>query len=105
MENESKKIKLPINLGMRVSKILQEKHNIPTRTNNFGILDFSFTEEELRNIDGDPDELSLFSCIVLANIYWKSDCKMLCVKNMHFGIDNGNNEKVENIKPFVSYFS
>lgn len=47
MENESKKIKLPINLGMRVSKILQEKHNIPTRTNNFGILDFSFTEEEL----------------------------------------------------------
>ena len=64
-----------------------------------------FTEEELRNIDGDPDELSLFSCIVLANIYWKSDCKMLCIKNMHLGIDNGNNEKVENIKPFVSYFS
>ena len=64
-----------------------------------------FTVEELRNIDGNPDELSLFSCIVLANIYWKSDCKMLCVKNMHFGIDNGNNEKVENIKPFVSYFS
>lgn len=47
MENESKKIKLPINLGCRVSKILQEKHNIPTRKNNFGMLDFSFTEDEL----------------------------------------------------------
>ena len=64
-----------------------------------------FTEEKLRNMDGDPDELSLFSCIVLANIYWKSDCKMLCIKNMHFGVDNGNTEQVEKIKPFVSYFS
>ena len=57
------------------------------------------------NIDGDPNELSLFSCIVLANIYWKSNSKMMCIKNMHFGVNNGNTEQVEKIKPFVSYFS
>lgn len=63
------------------------------------------SEEELKNIDGDPNELSLFSCIVLANIYWKPNSKMMCIKNMHFGRDNGNTEKVDNIKPFMTYFS
>lgn len=62
-------------------------------------------ENELQNIDGDPNELSLFSCIVLANIHWKLNGKMMCIKNMHFGRDNGNNEKVDDIKPFMSYFS
>lgn len=63
------------------------------------------SEEELKNIDGDPNELSLFSCIVLSNIYWKPYSKMMCIKNMHFGRDNGNTEKVDNIKPFMTYFS
>ena len=62
-------------------------------------------EDELKNIDGDPNELSLFSCIVLANIYWKPNSKMMCIKNMHFGVNNGNTEQVEKVKPFVSYFS
>ena len=57
------------------------------------------------NIDGDPNELSLFSCVVLANIHWIPSAKVLCIKNMHFGRDNGNNEKVENIKSFRSYFT
>lgn len=79
------------NIGLGLQKIVKNKSLL--------------TEDEFKNIDGDPNELSLFSCIVLANIYWKSDCKMLCVKYMHFGIDNGNTEQVEKIKPFVSYFS
>lgn len=62
------------------------------------------SSNELKNIDGDPNELSLFSCIVLANIHWKPNSRMMCVKNMHFGRDNGNTEQVENVKPFVSYF-
>ena len=61
-------------------------------------------EKEFENIDGDPNELSLFSCVVLANIHWIPSAKVLCIKNMHFGRDNGNNEKVENIKSFMSYF-
>ena len=79
------------NIGLGLQKIVKNKSLL--------------TEDEFKNIDGDPNELSLFSCIVLANIYWKSDCKMLCVKYMHLGIDNGNTEQVEKIKPFVSYFS
>ena len=63
------------------------------------------TEDELKNIDGDPNELSLFSCIVVANIYWKPNSKMMCIKNMHFGVNNGNTEQVEKIKPFMSYFT
>lgn len=63
------------------------------------------TEDELKNIDGDPNELSLFSCVVLANIHWIPSAKVLCIKYMHFGRDNGNNEKVENIKSFKSYFT
>ena len=62
-------------------------------------------EKEFENIDGDPNELSLFSCVVLANIHWIPSAKVLCIKNMHFGRDNGNNEKVENIKSFRSYFT
>lgn len=62
-------------------------------------------ENEFENIDGDPNELSLFSCVVLANIHWIPSAKVLCIKNMHFGRDNGNNEKVENIKSFMSYFT
>lgn len=62
-------------------------------------------EKEFENIDGDPNELSLFSCVVLANIHWIPSAKVLCIKYMHFGRDNGNNEKVENIKSFKSYFT
>ena len=62
-------------------------------------------EDELNNIDGNPNELSLLSCIVLANVHWNLDDKILCIKNMHFGRDNGNTEQVENVKPFMSYFS
>lgn len=40
-------IKLPIDLGMRVSKILNEEHNIQSRKNNLGLISFEFTQEEL----------------------------------------------------------
>lgn len=79
------------NIGLGLQKIVKNKSLL--------------TEYEIKNIDGDPNELSLFSCIVLANIYWESECKMLCIKYMHFGIDNGNTEQVEKTKSFVSYFS
>jgi hypothetical protein len=79
------------NIGLGLQKIVKNKSLL--------------TEDELKNIDGDPNELSLFSCIVLANIYWKPNSKMMCIKNMHFGVNNGNTEQVEKIKPFVSYFS
>ena len=47
MENKSKKIELPISLGLLISKILREKHNIQPRRNSIGLLDLSFTEQEL----------------------------------------------------------
>lgn len=37
-------------------------------------------EKEFENIDGDPNELSLFSCVVLANIHWIPSAKVLCIK-------------------------
>lgn len=79
------------NIGLGLQKIVKNKSLL--------------TEDELKNIDGDPNELSLFSCIVLANIYWKPNSKMMCIKNMHFGVNNGNTEQVEKIKPFMSYFT
>lgn len=86
-------------------EIIEEQYNIGLGLQKIVKNNSLLTEDEFKNIDGDPDELSLFSCVVLANIFWKSDCKILCVKYMHFGIDNGNTEQVEKIKPFVSYFS
>jgi len=50
MENESKKIKLPIGLGLEVGKILQQKYNILPRRNSAGLLENTFTEEELKLI-------------------------------------------------------
>ena len=47
MENESQKIKLPTSLGLQISKLLREKHNIQPRKDRMGLLDFSFTEQEL----------------------------------------------------------
>lgn len=86
-------------------EIIEEQYNIGLGLQKIVKNKSLLTEDEFKNIDGDPNELSLFSCVVLANIFWKSDCKILCVKYMHFGIDNGNTEQVEKIKPFVSYFS
>lgn len=86
-------------------EIIEEQYNIGLGLQKIIKNNSLLTEDEFKNIDGDPNELSLFSCVVLANIFWKSDCKILCVKYMHFGIDNGNTEQVEKIKPFVSYFS
>lgn len=86
-------------------EIIEEQYNIGLGLQKIVKNNSLLTEDEFKNIDGDPNELSLFSCVVLANIFWKSDCKILCVKYMHFGIDNGNTEQVEKIKPFVSYFS
>ena len=86
-------------------EIIEEQYNIGLGLQKIVKNKSLLTEDEFKNIDGDPNELSSFSCVVLANIFWKSDCKILCVKYMHFGIDNGNTEQVEKIKPFVSYFS
>lgn len=47
MSNESKKIKLPLKLGIKIVKILEEQYNIEPSRNSTGMLDFSFTEEEL----------------------------------------------------------
>lgn len=63
-----------------------------------------FSDEERAQIDGDPNEFSLFSCTLISNVIWKKEVKMLCVKSMHIGVDNGNSINVEDIKTFNSYF-
>lgn len=47
MPNESKKIKFPINLGMEISQILQDKYNVQPRKDKLGMVDLSFTEQKL----------------------------------------------------------
>lgn len=47
---EDEKIALPMNLGIRVWKILEQKYNISRRTNKLGLLDFNFSREELELI-------------------------------------------------------
>lgn len=62
------------------------------------------SDEERTQIDGDPNELSLFACTLISNVIWKKEVKMLSIKNMHIGVDNGNSIIVEDIKTFNSYF-
>ena len=62
------------------------------------------SDEERTQIDGDPNELSLFACTLISNVIWKKEVKMLSIKNMHIGVDNGNSINVEDIKTFNSYF-
>ena len=47
---EDEKIALPMNLGIRVWKILEQKYNISRRTNKLGLVDFNFSREELELI-------------------------------------------------------
>lgn len=44
---EEVKVKLPIKLGLKISKILKEKYGIEPHRNSQGILDCTFTDEEL----------------------------------------------------------
>lgn len=44
-------VKLPISLGIKVNKILQEKIQFTPRTNKMGLLSFEFTIDELSLID------------------------------------------------------
>lgn len=62
------------------------------------------SDEERSRIDGEPNELSLFACTLISNVIWKKGAKMLCIKNMHMGTDNGNCINIEDIKTFNSYF-
>ena len=72
MENETKMIKLPINLGLKISEILKDKYNIEPRTNKLGLMDFSFTEEELNMITSlrfdNPVSTSLEGISLLPNL-------------------------------------
>lgn len=63
-----------------------------------------FSDEERTQIDGDPNELSLFACTLISNVIWKKEVKMLSIKSMYIGVDNGNSINVEDIKTFNSYF-
>lgn len=62
------------------------------------------SDEECTQIDGDPNELSLFACTLISNVIWKKEVKMLSIKSMYIGVDNGNSINVEDIKTFNSYF-
>lgn len=62
------------------------------------------SDEECIQIDGDPNELSLFACTLISNVIWKKEVKMLSIKSMYIGVDNGNSINVEDIKTFNSYF-
>lgn len=62
------------------------------------------SDEECTQIDGDSNELSLFACTLISNVIWKKEVKMLSIKSMYIGVDNGNSINVEDIKTFNSYF-
>jgi len=48
--NEQEMIALPIGLGLRIWEELREKHGISPRFNRSGLMDLSFSEEELAMI-------------------------------------------------------
>ncbi len=62
------------------------------------------SEEMQNDISGNPDEQSLFACSLISNVIWKKNVKLLCIKVMHQGVDNGNSTNVEEVKPFDIYF-
>lgn len=62
------------------------------------------SDDERNQIDGAPNEFSLFASTLISNVIWKKKVKMLCIKSMHIGVDNGNSINVEDVKTFNSYF-
>lgn len=72
MENESGKVKLPVSLGLAVWKILKEEYNVQPRKNSLGLMDFCFTEDELRQIKKivfiDPSPGNLAGISLLPNL-------------------------------------
>ena len=44
---EYRKIKMPVALGLAISKALKEERGIQTQVNEYGLLDFAFFPEEL----------------------------------------------------------
>ncbi len=69
---EDEKIALPMNLGIRVWKILEQKYNISRRTNKLGLVDFNFSREELElitslQIEG-PSQGELQGISILPNL-------------------------------------
>lgn len=45
--NEQEKIQLPLNLGIKIWEELKEKYGIEPRKNKMGLMDFSFSQEEI----------------------------------------------------------
>ena len=91
MENKSKKIELPISFGLLISKILREKHNIQPRTNSMGMLDLSFTEQEL----------SLITSLELKNPIYKKLAAYGHMGRIDLDVSFERLDKVEELKKYL----
>lgn len=72
MPSNDSLIKLPLNLGLEINKILKDKFNIEPRTNKSGILSFEYTQDELSLIEKlefiNPTQGCLFGIELLPNL-------------------------------------
>lgn len=62
------------------------------------------SDDEKKEITENIDESALFTCTLISKVTWKKETEMICIKVMYQGVDNGNSNKVDDVKPFDSYF-
>ncbi|MBQ8300000.1 MAG: hypothetical protein IJX99_09170 [Clostridia bacterium] len=83
---EYEKIKLPVSLGMAVSKFLREEKGIQTDTNQYGLLKFGFLPEELELVT--KVELSNIKKGALDKLEYLKNLEVLIISNEHEANDD-----------------
>lgn len=80
---EYEKIKLPISLGIAVSKYLRNEKGIETEINKYGLAEFSFLPEELEMVQ--KLELSNIKKDTLEKIKYFKNLRILIISNIEHG--------------------
>ncbi len=90
---EYEKIKLPVSLGLAVSKALKEEMGIQTNMNQYGLLSFAFMPEDLELIK--KIEISNIKKESLKKIEHLKNLEILIISNEHDDIEGGETKSVK----------
>ena len=93
---EYEKIKLPVSLGLAVSKALKEEKGIQTNINQYGLLNFAFMPEDLELIK--KIEISNVKKEALKEIEYLKNLETLIISSEHDEIEDNSKEKLKKIE-------